>query len=143
MPFFRRGNDDERLARERELGQQAASLEALARGELPLRAQQRLSEIGQASSSFFTSDLSVGEFALLGGLGLRPVSQVLGSSVYHVGWQQRPGSYGGWQPGGISQELAVVSEAWNAARLRAFSRLEQEATLVGADAVVGVHLTKG
>jgi uncharacterized protein YbjQ (UPF0145 family) len=143
MPFFRRGSDDEREARARAQTEQAASLEALTRGGLPLRAQQRLGEIGKARSSFFTSDLSVDEFALVHALGLRPISQVMGSSIYHVGWQQRPGSFGGWQPGGVSQELTVVSEAWNTARLRAFARLEQEAKLVGADAVVGVHLTKG
>jgi uncharacterized protein YbjQ (UPF0145 family) len=143
MPFFRRGSDDEREARARAQTEQAASLEALTQGGLPLRAQQRLGEIGKAKSSFFTSDLSVDEFALVHALGLRPISQVMGSSIYHVGWQQRPGSFGGWQPGGVSQELTVVSEAWNTARLRAFARLEQEAKLVGADAVVGVHLTKG
>jgi uncharacterized protein YbjQ (UPF0145 family) len=143
MPFFRRGSDDEREARARAQTEQAASLEALTRGGLPLRAQQRLGEIGKATSSFFTSDLSVDEFALVHAIGLRPISQVMGSSIYHVGWQQRPGSFGGWQPGGVSQELTVVSEAWNTARLRAFARLEQEAKLVGADAVVGVHLTKG
>jgi uncharacterized protein YbjQ (UPF0145 family) len=143
MPFFRRGSDDEREARSSAQTEQAASLEALARGELPLRAQQRLGEIGSATSGFFTSDLSVSEFALVHALGLRPIAQVMGSSVYHVGWQQRPGSYGGWQAGGVSQELTVVSEAWNTARLRAFARLEQEAKLVGAEAVVGVHLTKG
>ena len=143
MPFFRRGSDDEREGRSRALDEQAASLEALARGELPLRAQQRLAEIGEATSGFFTSDLSVAEFALVHALGLRPIAQVMGSSIYHVGWQQRPGSYTGWIQGGISQELTVVSEAWNTARLRAFARLEQEAKLVGADAVVGVHLTKG
>lgn len=143
MPFFRRGSDDEREARARAQTEQAASLEALTRGGLPLRAQQRLGEIGKARSSFFTSDLSVDEFALVHAIGLRPISQVMGSSIYHVGWQQRPGSFGGWQPGGVSQELTVVSEAWNTARLRAFARLEQEAKLVGADAVVGVHLTKG
>jgi uncharacterized protein YbjQ (UPF0145 family) len=143
VPLFRRVSSDEREARAREQSEQAASLEALARGELPLRAQQRLGEVGRAASGFFTSDLSVGEFALVHGLGLRPISQVMGSSVYHVGWQQRPGAYGGWQPGGLSQELTLVSEAWNTARLRAFARLEQEAKLVGADAVVGVHLRKG
>jgi uncharacterized protein YbjQ (UPF0145 family) len=143
MPFFRRGSDDEREARTRSQTEQAASLEALTHGGLPLRAKQRLGEIGKATSSFFTSDLSVDEFALVHALGLRPISQVMGSSIYHVGWQQRPGSFGGWQPGGVSQELTVVSEAWNTARLRAFARLEQEAKLVGADAVVGVHLSKG
>jgi uncharacterized protein YbjQ (UPF0145 family) len=45
--------------------------------------------------------------------------------------------------GGVSQELSVVSEAWNTARLLAFGRLEQEAKLVGADAVVGVRLQVG
>jgi uncharacterized protein YbjQ (UPF0145 family) len=143
MPLFRRGSDDDREGRSRAQTEQAASLDALARGELPLRAQQRLGEIGKTASGFFTSDLSVDEFALVHGLGLRPVSQVMGSSIYHVGWQQQPGFYSGWQPGGVSQELTVVSEAWNTARLRAFARLEQEAKLVGADAVVGVHVTKG
>jgi uncharacterized protein YbjQ (UPF0145 family) len=143
MPLFRRGSDDQREARSRAQIEQAASLDALSQGGLPLRAQQRLGEIGKAASGFFTSDLSVDEFALVHAVGLRPISQVMGSSIYHVGWQQRPGSYGGWQPGGVSQELTVVSEAWNTARLRAFARLEQEAKLVGADAVVGVHVTKG
>jgi uncharacterized protein YbjQ (UPF0145 family) len=66
----------------------------------------------------------------------------MGSSVYHVGWQQRPGSWG-WQGGAVSQELSMLSEAWNTARSRAFSRLKQEAQLVGANAVVGVRLTIG
>ena len=142
MPLFRRGSDDDREVREAAAAEQVASLEALARGELPLRAQQRLGHIGKTSGGLFTSDLSVGEFALVQAIGLRPLAQVMGSSVYHVGWQQRPGGFG-LQAGGISQELTVVSEAWNTARLRAFARLEQEATLVGADAVVGVRLTVG
>jgi uncharacterized protein YbjQ (UPF0145 family) len=142
VPLFRRGSDDERAAREAADARQTASLAALERGELPLRAQERLAEIGRAGGGFFTSDLSVGEFALMGAIGLRPLAQVMGSSIYHVGWQQRPGAFG-MQMGGISQELTVVSQAWNTARLRAFARLEQEATLVGADAVVGVRLTVG
>lgn len=142
MPLFRRGSDDDRAARQAADARQAASLAALERGELPLRAQERLGEIGKAGGGFFTSDLSVGEFALTDAIGLRPLAQVMGSSIYHVGWQQRPGAFG-MQMGGISQELTVVSQAWNTARLRAFARLEQEAKLVGADAVVGVRLTVG
>jgi len=143
VPLFRHGGTDDSEAREQAAADQAASLEALERGELPLRAQQRLGEIGKTSGGLFTSDLSVGEFALVHAIGLRPLAQVMGSSIYHVGWQQRPGGGFAMQAGGLSQELTVVSEAWNTARLRAFARLEQEATLVGADAVVGVRLTVG
>ena len=82
------------------------------------------------------------EFALAHAIGLRPLAQVMGSSIYHVGWQQQPGRVGRLAAGrGLAGADDVVSEAWNAARLRAFARLEQEATLVGADAVVGVQLT--
>jgi len=142
MPFLRRGTDEDRQARQAADAEQAASVAALERGELPLRAQQRLGEVGKESGGLFTSDLSVSEFALLRGIGLQPLAQVMGSSIYHVGWQQRPGAWA-MQMGGTSQELTVVSEAWNTARLRAFGRLEQEAKLVGADAVVGVRLQIG
>ncbi len=142
MTLFRRGSDDDRAARQAADAERAASLAALERGELPLRAQQRLAETGRAGGGFFTSDLSVDEFALGHAIGLRPLAQVMGSSIYHVGWQQQPASWG-LQPGALSLELTVVSEAWNTARLRAFARLEQEAALVGADAVVGVRLTTG
>ena len=141
MPLFRRGSEGERDARQAAEVEQAASLEALAAGGLPLRARQRLGAIG-ASGGLSTSDLSVSEFALIHAIGLRPVAQVLGSSIYHVGWQQKPGSWG-WQTNALSQELGVLSEAWNQARLLAFGRLEQEARLVGAHAVVGVQLTSG
>jgi uncharacterized protein YbjQ (UPF0145 family) len=62
----------------------------------------------------------------------------MGSSIYHVGFQ----SGGGWGPRG-SGELQTISEAMNHARVLALGRLEQEAKLVGADAVVGVHLRRG
>ena len=40
-------------------------------------------------------------------VGLRPCAQVMGSSIYHVGWQQQPGAWA-LQTGGISQELTVA-----------------------------------
>lgn len=141
MPLFRRGDPDARARNEAAAAEQAASLEALERGGLPLRAQQRLADV--EAGDLFTSDLSVNEFALVHSLGMRPLAQVMGSSIYHVGWQQRPGQWGNWQIAGVSQELTVLSGAWNTARERAFGRLEQEAKLLGADAVVGVRLTKG
>lgn len=142
MPLFRRGSDEGGEAREAAAAEQQASLEALAHGGLPLRAQQRLSELAGGEAPF-TSDLSVSEFALAHSIGLRPLGQVMGSSIYHVGWQQSPGGWAGWQAGGLSQELTMLSEAWNEARGRAFGRLEQEARMLGADAVVGVQLTTG
>jgi uncharacterized protein YbjQ (UPF0145 family) len=141
MPFFRRQSEEEREAGEAAAAEQAASLAALAGGGLPLQAQQRLAEM--SAGGLFTSDLSVSEFALVHSIGLRPLAQVMGSSIYHVGWQQSPGRWGGWQPGGVSQELTTLSEAWNAARERAFGRLAQEAKALGAHAVVGVELTTG
>ena len=143
MPLFRREQTEgDREAREAAAARAGRSLAALERGELPLRAQQRLAELG-AGGGLFTSDLSVNEFALGAFDRAAPVAQVMGSSIYHVGWQQSPGAWAGWQAGGISQELTTLSEAWNTARLRAFGRLEQEATLLGAHAVVGVRLTIG
>lgn len=87
--------------------------------------------------SAFTSDLSVADFALCHRLGLRPVAQVMGTSVYQVGYQ--PTMYGlGF--GGEFGELSVLSEAWNDARDLAFSRLAKEASQAHANAVVGVDV---
>ncbi|HEV2592014.1 MAG TPA: heavy metal-binding domain-containing protein [Gaiellaceae bacterium] len=135
MPLFRRGGgsgDDVREAQ----AQQAASVDALVAGGLPSRATERLSQPGTC----FTSDLSVAEFALTARAGVRPVALVTGSSVYHVGWQSMPGS---WLAQAVSQELDVLSHAWNEARRLAFSRLQQEAELAGAHAVVGLDQTVG
>ena len=38
-------------------------------------------------TSLFTSDLSVNEFLLVREAGFRPLGLVLGSSIYHVGFQ--------------------------------------------------------
>ncbi len=143
MPFFQRGGGADRDARHAAEQEQAASLEALVAGGLPLKAQERLRDL-RARDGFFTSDLTVNEFALVHAVGVRPVAQVMGSSIYHVGWQQQGAMWGAsWQPGGVSQELEALSYAWNDARQRAFARLEQEARLVGADAVIGVRLQSG
>jgi len=65
---------------------------------------------------------------------------VMGSSIYQVGYQSTvPMNFGG----GLMFELDSLSEAWNEVRDRAFSRLAQEAGLLGADAVVGVEISSG
>jgi uncharacterized protein YbjQ (UPF0145 family) len=147
MPFFHGKSEDERrqdaTAKQQLLEQQAeqqASLEELAQGGIPLHAQRRLDDLRQREGKFFTSDLSVNEFLLAREAGLRPLSQVMGSSVYHVGWQVLPGQYSYYS---TSRELSVLTQAMNQARLNALGRLSEEAQRVGADAVIGVHVARG
>jgi uncharacterized protein YbjQ (UPF0145 family) len=130
---------------ERESEQAAQAFEEqeiarLERGGLPSRAEQRLRELGGTKGAF-TSDLSVADFALCHRVGLRPLAQVMGSSIYQVGYQTAP--WPAMLGGGAMFELQVLSEAWNEVRTRALGRLAQEAQLVGADAVVGVELRAG
>jgi uncharacterized protein YbjQ (UPF0145 family) len=119
--------------------EQQRSLERIEAGGIPLAAERRLRELGEHGGSY-TSDLSVGDFALCHQLGLRPLAQVMGSSIYQVGYQNTP-----WpmSAGGFMFELSFLSDAWNEVRRRALSRLAQEAGHLGADAVVGVELRTG
>lgn len=104
-------------------------------GELniPQDALRRLAEMrpGQATS-LFTSDLSVNEFLLVREAGFRPLGLVLGSSIYHVGFQM-----GRWSK---NQELDTLSRAMYHARELAMTRMEAEADVLGADGIVGVRL---
>jgi len=86
---------------------------------------------GQATS-LFTSDLSVNEFLLVREAGFRPLGLVLGSSIYHVGFQM-----GRWSR---NQELDTLSQAMYHARELAMTRMEAEADVLGADGIVGVRL---
>lgn len=109
-----------------------ASLQHVAQGGIPLRAQERLAEEAGPHRKLFTSDLSVSEFVLTRDIKCEPISQVMGSSIYHVGQiADYKGSTG---------EITVISDAHREARRRAVSRLFQEAAFVRADAVVGAHL---
>src|SRR3954469_19638534 len=100
---------------------------------LPEDALVRLNEMkpGQATS-LFTSDLSVNEFLLVREAGFRPVGLVLGSSIYHVGFQ-----FGRWSK---NQELETLTQAMYHARELAMNRMETEADVLGADGIVGVRL---
>ncbi len=84
---------------------------------------------------FFTSDLSVNEFLLVKQAGFEPLGLVLGSSIYHIGFQQAM-----WNQ---SQELVVLTQAMYHARDLAMTRMEEEADQLGADGVVGVRLDVG
>jgi uncharacterized protein YbjQ (UPF0145 family) len=120
--------------------EQQQSLARVERGGIPLSAERRLRELSERGGSF-TSDLSVNGFALCHQLGLKPLSQVMGSSIYQMGYQ------GAWGPMGygnaILMEMDTLSEALNEVRGRALVRLGEEARHVGADAVVGVQTRAG
>ena len=97
-----------------------ASRERIEAGGISLAAAERLSALAQpdGASGPFGSDLSVDEFALLARLGITPVTLVMGSSIYHTGWQS-----GYMFPIG---EVPVLSTAYNESRRLALGRLRQE-----------------
>jgi uncharacterized protein YbjQ (UPF0145 family) len=123
--------------------EQEQSLARIEAGGIPLSAERRLSELRESGTAgAFTSDLSVNGFALCHQLGLKPLSQVMGSSIYQMGYQ---GAWGGMGYGGraVLMELDSLSQALNEVRGRALVRLAEEARHVGADAVVGVQTRSG
>jgi uncharacterized protein YbjQ (UPF0145 family) len=97
--------------------------------DLPQKAEERLAELRHG---FFTSDLSVNEFVSVKNAGYQPLGLVMGSSIYHTGFQSRRLTK--------SMELKRLSEAMYSSRELAMSRLEDEADALGADGVVGVRL---
>ncbi|HTW11283.1 MAG TPA: heavy metal-binding domain-containing protein [Solirubrobacteraceae bacterium] len=123
--------DEERRAAE-------VDLERIRQGGIPLGAEERLKRVANASTPFFTSDLSAKEYALAQAGSLQPVAQVMGSSVVKHGWQgQQFGTSWG------HAEVRSLSDPWNMARTRAFNRLREEARLAGADGVIGIEISAG
>ena len=109
----------------------AGSLEGL-----PQSGRERLERMKQdIARGFFTSDLSVNEFLLVKEAGFEPLGLVLGSSIYHIGFQQAS-----WNQ---NMEMQVLTQAMYHARELAMTRMEEEADQLGADGVVGVRLTIG
>ncbi|MEO7002872.1 MAG: heavy metal-binding domain-containing protein [Ktedonobacterales bacterium] len=90
---------------------------------------------GDGKQALFTSDLSVNEFLLVKEAGFDPVGMVVGSSIYHIGYQMAYFN--------VSQELNVLSQAMYSARELAMARMESEADTLGADGIVGVRLDVG
>ncbi len=101
---------------------------------LPQDAMKRLGEL-QGPNGLFTSDLSVNEFLLVKEAGFHPLGLVVGSSIYHIGAMLKNF--------GSNQELTGLTQAMYHARELAMSRMEEEATMLGADGVVGVRLDVG
>jgi uncharacterized protein YbjQ (UPF0145 family) len=99
---------------------------------VPEHGRERLAQL---RGGFFTSDLSVNEFLLVRQAGFDPLGLVVGSSIYHIGFQQS-----NWNE---NQEMDVLSQAMYHARDLAMTRMEEEADQLGADGIVGVRLDIG
>ncbi|MBV9710262.1 MAG: heavy metal-binding domain-containing protein [Ktedonobacteraceae bacterium] len=102
--------------------------------DLPVHARERLSAMRSDAShrGLFTSDLSVNEFLLVREAGFDPIGLVVGSSIYHIGYQ--------WASWSQNQEMTVLTQAMYHARELAMTRMEEEANELGADGIVGVRL---
>jgi uncharacterized protein YbjQ (UPF0145 family) len=145
--FHRRSEEEKQAAQEqseaadRHVARAAASLELIEQGRIPLAASERLARFAQAGESAtaaataFSSDLGVSEWSALARIGVKPVTQVMGSAIYNVGWQ--PVYYN------VPTEVRVLSDAYNECRRLALGRLLEEASTCGADAVVGVRIDQG
>ncbi|MGH7610847.1 MAG: heavy metal-binding domain-containing protein [Candidatus Dormibacteria bacterium] len=152
MRFFRRGPDSTGTPQEQaeEAERAERSRQLVEAGGIPVAAEERIAKHNQ-EGGVWTSDLSVDELAALRGVGYEPVAQVLGSSLYRVGWiggwGMGPGLGGGIGVGGIyayqsmePQENVALTQALRDARNRALHRLLLEARGLGAEGVVGVRL---
>src|SRR5579859_5404496 len=113
-----------------------ATYEAGSLAGIPDSGRDRIERMKQeVARGFFTSDLSVNEFLLVKQSGFEPLGLVLGSSIYHIGFQQAS-----WNR---NQEMGVLTQAMYHARELAMTRMEEEADQLGADGVVGVRLDIG
>lgn len=103
-------------------------------GDLPVHARERLDSmrIDASHRGLFTSDLSINEFLLVREAGFDPVGLVVGSSIYHIGYQ--------WANWSQNQEMTVLTQAMYHARELAMTRMEEEANSLAADGIVGVRL---
>jgi uncharacterized protein YbjQ (UPF0145 family) len=102
--------------------------------DLPVHARERLTSmrIDSGHRGLFTSDLSINEFLLVREAGFDPVGLVVGSSIYHIGYQ--------WANWSQNQEMTVLTQAMYHARELAMTRMEEEADALKADGIVGVRL---
>ena len=80
----------------------------------------------------FSSDLSVDEALLLKEIGYEPLGLVVGSAVYHIGWQTQ-----NWSS---NEEMTVLTDVMYAARADAVARLAAHARSIGGHGVVGTTL---
>ena len=80
----------------------------------------------------FTSDLTIDEVLLVEEVGFEPVELVMGSSYFHIGWQNAPWS--------ANMELGDITRMMHYARRVALDRMIHQAITAGADGIVGMRL---
>lgn len=114
-------------------GRDVEDQEALARGDLPVSVQERLARERDRGLPW-TSTLTVSDWAVGHALGVVPLGQVMGSSLYHTGWTYMPS----WQSG----ELQAPTQAAYNVRTLALERMRQEAALLGASGVIAVRIQR-
>lgn len=102
--------------------------------EIPSQAHDRLLHMRGENGrrGLFTSDLTVNEFLLIKEAGFEPAGMVVGSSIYHIGYQ-----VASWSR---NEEMEVLTQALYHCRELAMQRMEEEARELGADGIVGVRL---
>lgn len=115
------------------------SLQALEHGQLPPNVIARLTDQGKGQLPW-TSDLSVNEWLSLKRYKLHPLGQVMGSTYYQIGYVRTPNASGFGGYFSASRELQAPTQALYEGRKRAIARLLQEATMLGANAVVGFRM---
>src|SRR5438270_11131265 len=126
MGFLKRDGDDDGQAAQEESpaafaaaeAPHQATYEAGSLAGIPDSGRERIARMKQeVARGFFTSDLSVNEFLLVKQSGFEPIGLVLGSSIYHIGFQQ-----GMWNQ---NEEMTVLTRAMYHARVLAMTRLEE------------------
>ncbi|MCW5823027.1 MAG: heavy metal-binding domain-containing protein [Cyanobacteria bacterium TGS_CYA1] len=102
--------------------------------EIPEHAHERLKHMKGTGGKrvLFTSDLSVNEFLLIKEAGFEPAGLVVGSSIYHIGFQ--------FPRLMQNMEMDVLTQALYHARELAMTRMQAEAQELDADGIVGVRL---
>ncbi len=105
---------------------------------------------GDGKKGLFTSDLSAPELLLVQQAGFDPLAQVLGASLYRVGWTNALTNKGGglYRAADLPTlrasshviENRRLTRSLTGARRRAVQRLQLQAQAVKADGVVGARL---
>lgn len=104
-------------------------MEPMEPGLLPASSLERLKS-ASGEHSLFSGDFTARDLLLLKQAGFAPKGLVFGASVFNVGYQ-----YGGFVAGSIP----TYAEAYAGAVGNAISRMEQEASLMGADGVINIE----